>query len=108
MELRVGKEPKDFSETILRMLTRLNLASNEFISRQYDHEVQGGSVIKPLQGSGRVNGDASVFKPVLSSRKAVVLSSGIAPYYSNIDPYKMAAAAVDMAVRDPVVAGATL
>ena len=107
-ELRTGKEPKDFSETILRMLTRLNLASNEFISRQYDHEVQSGSVIKPLQGAGRVNGDAAVFKPLLSSQKAVVLSSGVTPYYSNIDPYKMAACAVDTAIRNAVAAGATL
>ncbi|OGG43362.1 phosphoribosylformylglycinamidine synthase II [Candidatus Kaiserbacteria bacterium RIFCSPHIGHO2_01_FULL_48_10] len=101
-------EQKDYSETIFKMLGQSNIASNEFISRQYDHEVQGGSVIKPLQGSGRVNGDASVFKPVLSSRKAVVLSSGIAPYYSNIDPYKMAAVTVDTAVRNAIVAGANL
>ncbi len=108
MELRTEKEPKNFSHLILKLIARHNLSSHEFISRQFDHEVHGGSVIKPLQGAGRVNGDAAVFKPVLSSQKAVVLASGVAPYYTNIDPYKMAAAAVDTAIRNAVAAGATL
>lgn len=96
----------DYKEDILNLIGSQNLASNEFISRQYDHEVQGGSVIKPLQGQGRVNGSTSVFKPLLGEKKAVVMSQGINPSYSDYDTYNMAASAVDTAIRNAVAAGA--
>ncbi len=98
----------DLTESLHQMLSRQNIASFEFISQQYDHEVQGGSVIKPLQGRGRVNGDATVMKPKLDSDKAVVLSQGINPSYSEIDTYNMAACAIDTAIRNSVAAGADL
>ncbi len=99
---------EDLTQSLHSMLERYNIASFEFISQQYDHEVQGGSVIKPLQGRGRVNGDATVTRPVLSSRKGVVISQGINPSYSDIDTYNMAAAAIDTAVRNAVAAGTKL
>jgi len=99
---------EDLTDSFHSMLGRLNITSFEFISQQYDHEVQGGSVIKPLQGRGRVNGDAAVTRPLLSSQKAVVISQGINPTYSDIDTYHMAAAAIDTAIRNAVVAGASL
>ena len=107
------EEPKipildDLTATLHSMLGRLNIASFEFISEQYDHEVQGGSVIKPLQGRGRVNGDAAVTRPLLDSRKAVVTSQGINPNYGDIDTYHMAAAAIDTAIRNAVATGANL
>ncbi len=102
------KQPEDFSETVFKMLARFNLASHEFLARQFDHEVQSGSVIKPVQGAGRVTGDASVFRPRLDSTRAVVLTSALTPYYSNIDPYNMAASAIDNAIRNAVAAGASL
>lgn len=98
----------DLTNSLHSMLKRKNIASNEFISQQYDHEVQGGSVIKPLQGKGRVNGDATVVRPRLNSKKALVLSQGINPSYSQIDTYHMAACAIDTAVRNSVAAGADL
>jgi len=98
----------ELTDSLHGMLKRQNIASFEFISQQYDHEVQGGSVIKPLQGRGRVNGDATVVKPRLDSDKAVVLSQGLNPSYSEIDTYNMAACAIDSAVRNAVVAGADL
>ncbi len=91
---------------VVAMAGRLNTASFEFISSQYDHEVQAGSVIKPLQGPGRVNGAASVFRPVLSSNRGVALSQGLYPSYSELDPYRMAACAIDTAVRNAIAAGA--
>lgn len=100
--------PKDFSQPLLRMLSSLNIASNEFLARQFDHEVQGGSVIKPLQGRGRVTGDVSVFRPLLSSPKGVVLGSALTPHYSPIDPYRMAATAIDTAIRNAIATGANL
>ncbi|HLD05575.1 MAG TPA: AIR synthase-related protein [Candidatus Nanoarchaeia archaeon] len=99
---------KDFTKLFLQLLGRLNMASYEFISMQYDHEVQAGSVIKPLQGRGRVNGDATITRPVLSSKRGVVLSQGINPTYSDIDTYHMAACAIDTAIRNAIAIGASL
>ena len=107
------KEPNipsldDLTETFHSMLERLNIASHEFISKQYDHEVQGGSVLKPLQGKGRVCASATITKPLLNSNKGVVISQGINPSYSEIDTYHMAACAIDTAVRNAVTVGADL
>ena len=102
------EELDDLTGTLYKMLARQNIASFEFISMQYDHEVQGGSVLKPLQGRGRVNADTTVTRPVLDSNKAVIMSQGINPKYSDIDTYHMAACAIDTAVRNAVAAGANL
>lgn len=98
--------PEDLNDTMLKMISRNNLASKEFISMQYDHEVQAGSVIKPLIGKGRVNGTASVTAPVLGSKKGVVASQGINPRYSDLDTYHMGTAAIDTAIRNAVAVGA--
>ena len=102
------KKGKNENENLLKMLNRLNLASFAFISQQYDHEVQAGSVIKPLTGQGRVNSEATVIRPVPESHKGVVLSQGINPVYGRIDCYWMAGAAIDSAIRKAVAAGATM
>ena len=98
----------NLTDSLLTMLKRQNITSFEFISQQYDHEVQGGSVIKPLQGRGRVNGEATVIKPRLDSNKAIVLSQGLNPLYSDVDPYNMAACAIDTAIRNAIATGADL
>lgn len=98
-------EPENYEQALIDMLGRLNICSKEFISTQYDHNVQGSAVLGPLQGKGRVYADASVTRPVLSSPKGVVLSQGLFPRYSDIDTGAMAAAGVDMAVRNAVAAG---
>lgn len=98
----------NLTDSLHSMLGRQNITSFEFISQQYDHEVQGGSVVKPLQGRGRVNGDATVVKPVLNSKRAIVLSHALNPSYSEIDTYHMAACAVDSAVRNSIAVGANL
>ena len=97
---------KNYSKEILKLLSRLNISSFEFITRQYDHEVQAGSVLKPLQGAGRINAEATVTRPVLNSKKGVVLSSALYPALSEADPYRMAANSIDGAVRAAVAAGA--
>ncbi|MCL1833000.1 MAG: AIR synthase-related protein [Leptospirales bacterium] len=101
-------EPKDYNEIFHDMIARLNICSFEFISTQYDHEVQGNSVIKPIQGKGRVNSNVSVIRPLLDSWKGVVLSQGLYPSYSDIDAYWMAACSIDTAVRNAVSAGASM
>jgi len=99
---------KNLTSTLKAMLRRQNIASFQFISQQYDHEVQGGSVIKPLQGRGLINGDATVIRPVLSSNKGVALSHGLNPSYSRIDTYHMAACSIDTAIRNLVSLGVDL
>src|SRR3989344_8756069 len=86
----------------------MNLRSFAFISQQYDHEVQASSVLKPLSGPGRINTDAQVFRPVLSSSKGVVLTEALYPSYSDISTYHMAASALDTAVRNTIACGGKL
>jgi phosphoribosylformylglycinamidine synthase subunit PurSL len=88
------------------LLSRLDIASKESIIRQYDHEVKGGSVVKPLVG--RTNdgpGDAAVLRPILESFEGIVVSNGICPRYSDIDAYGMIACAIDEAIRNNVAVG---
>jgi phosphoribosylformylglycinamidine synthase len=96
--------------TIERLLTALahpNVASKHWIIRQYDHEVQGGSVIKPLVGPMQLGpADASVIRPKLGSNKGVVVSCGLRPDIE--DAYQMALSAIDEAIRNAVCVGAKL
>ena len=85
-----------------------NVSGFSFISEQYDHEVQASSVLKPLSGRGRINTEAQVFRPILSSDKGVVLTSGLYPSYSLINTYHMAACAIDTAIRNAICVGASL
>lgn len=95
------------NDSLLAILSSLNVASKESIIRQYDHEVQGGSAIKPLVGVQCDGpGDAAVIRPVLSSRRGIVISCGMNPRYGDFDPYHMAASAIDEAVRNCVAVGA--
>ncbi len=89
------------------ILGRPNVASKEYWVRQYDHEVQAGSVVKPLCGPhGDGPSDGSVIMPVLGSSRAVAVTHGICPRYSDADTYNMAACALDEAVRNAISVGA--
>jgi phosphoribosylformylglycinamidine synthase len=110
---RTFSEPKRLKLTnatsyVAKLLARENIGSTEFVSKQYDHEVQTGSVLKPTQGRGRVSVDTEVFRPVPTSPRAVVLTSALYPAYSRIDTYTMAAQSIDAAVRQAIVSGGTL
>ncbi|MEK7106959.1 MAG: AIR synthase related protein, partial [Patescibacteria group bacterium] len=94
-------------DSLLKLLARPNIGSTSFISQQYDHEVQGNSVTKPLQGKGRVNADSAVLQPLPNSSRGVVLAHGYLPWYSAVDTYKMAAASIDTAIRNAICAGAS-
>lgn len=95
-------------ELFLKILDSHNNCGFEFLSQQYDHEVQASSVIKPLQGKGKVNGTASVIKPLTESSKGVVMTQVILPRLSNINTYDMAACTIDTAIRNAVAAGANI
>ena len=95
----------DFTARLLRTLAHPNVASKHWVIRQYDHEVQGGSVIKPLVGPLQIGpSDASVVRPKLTSHRGVAIGCGLTP--SVADPYDMAVAAIDEAVRNVVCVGA--
>ena len=97
----------DHGETLRKLLGSLNIASKEWVIRQYDHEVQGGSVIKPLTGVANDGpSDAAVLRPVLSSRQGIAVACGMNPRLGELDPYHMAASAIDEAVRNCVAVGA--
>lgn len=97
---------KDAGKVIHRLLAHPNIASKKWIVRQYDHEVQGGSVVKPFVGFNQAGpSDACVFRPRFDSPKGVVVSNGFNPSYGDIDPYWMAAAAIDEALRNLVAVG---
>ena len=99
--------PEDFTDVLKKILSAYSVASKEWIIRQYDHEVQGASVIKPLVGVLEDGpGDAAVITPVLGSTAGVAIGCGINPRYGDLDPYWMAAAAMDEAVRNVVAVGA--
>ncbi|MBI2805442.1 MAG: phosphoribosylformylglycinamidine synthase subunit PurL [Planctomycetes bacterium] len=100
-------EKPDFNRVLLDILGRYNVCSKEWIIRQYDHEVQGGSVIKPLVGVGNDGpGDAAVVTPVLGSWRGLAIGNGICPQLGDLDPYLMACHAIDEAVRNVVAVGA--
>jgi phosphoribosylformylglycinamidine synthase len=96
----------NYNDDLLAVLGSYNVASKEWVIRQYDHEVQGASVIKPLTGADNDGpSDAAVVRPKLTSEKGLAISCGMNPCYGDIDPYWMAFAAIDEAVRNIVCVG---
>lgn len=103
----ISARSDDFTADLKQILSSLNVASKEWVIRQYDHEVQAGSVIKPLVGIQNDGpGDAAVVRPRLDTRRGVVISNGMNPYYGDFDTYHMAASGIDEAIRNCVAVGA--
>jgi phosphoribosylformylglycinamidine synthase subunit PurSL len=98
----------NIKETLLNFLSNPNIASKASVVRIYDHEVQGGTVIKPLTGiEADAPSDATVIKPIgTKGTKGIVLSNGINPEYGKRDAYKMAWSVMDEAIRNAVAVGA--
>lgn len=96
-----------YDEALKTILASGNVCSKESIIRQYDHEVQAGSVVKPLVGVNEDGpSDAAVIRPDLQSKRGLVIACGMNPAYGGFDPYWMAAAAIDEAMRNCVAVGA--
>ena len=96
----------DFNGVLKKLVAHPNIASKKWVVRQYDHEVQGGSVIKPFVGAEHDGpSDAAVHRPLLDSWKGFAVSNGINPLYGTIDPYWMAANAIDEALRNLAAVG---
>ncbi|MHC4124366.1 MAG: phosphoribosylformylglycinamidine synthase subunit PurL, partial [Planctomycetota bacterium] len=102
----VPPEKNNYNDELLGILGCYNVASKEWVIRQYDHEVQGNSVIKPLTGVDNDGpSDAAVIRPKYDSDKGLEISCGMNPLYGDIDPYRMALAGIDEAIRNLVCVG---
>lgn len=99
-------EQDNLTKKLLECLSHYNVCSKEWVIRQYDHEVQGASIIKPLVGINCDGpSDASVISPKLDSKKGIAISNGVNFRYGMIDPFWMAASCIDEAVRQIVAVG---
>jgi phosphoribosylformylglycinamidine synthase len=98
----------DLTPALLRLLAHPDVASKEAVIRRYDHEVRGATVVKPLVGLANDGpSDAAVLRPMeTSGSRGLALGCGINPHYGQIDPYAMAWAAVDEALRNVIAVGA--
>ncbi|SIN88449.1 phosphoribosylformylglycinamidine synthase subunit II [Singulisphaera sp. GP187] len=97
----------DYTSDLARIMESWDVCSKEWIVRQYDHEVQARTVVKPLVGvQDDGPGDASVVLPVRGSTRGLAVSCGINPRYGRLDPYAMAGCVIDEAIRNCVAVGA--
>jgi phosphoribosylformylglycinamidine synthase II len=103
---KVDESVSTDSGRLLRALGEYGTASKEWVIRQYDHEVQGRSVIKPLVGPQSGPSDAAVLRPRYESPRGIALGCGLCPELGDVDPYWMAIAAVDEALRNVICVGA--
>ena len=104
---------ENHGDILKKLLARPNVCSKEWVIRQYDHEVQGQTALKPLQGRNSGPGDACVIWPNIGneshiSYKGFAVSCGLNPEYGKIDAYWMAASAIDEALRNIVSSGGCL
>lgn len=98
-------KPENLTDVLMCLLASPNIASRESVIRTYDHEVKGNTVLKPLHGEYGGPNDAAVLKPLKNSWRGIAISCGMNPSYGRIDPYWMAASAIDEAIRNNVAVG---
>ena len=98
----------DLNDTLKKLLAHPNIASKEWVIRQYDHEVRGNTVIKPLQGKLglQTHGDSTVLKPLENSFRGLAVTANINPRFMERDPYWGACSAIDETCRNLVSVGA--
>lgn len=98
----------DLNKILKELLSLPNIASKEWVIRQYDHEVRGNTVIKPLQGklAFQTHGDSTVLKPLEDSFRGLAVTANVNPRFMERDPYWGACSAVDETCRNLVSIGA--
>jgi phosphoribosylformylglycinamidine synthase len=100
--------PEVLTSLLTDALSDPNVASKEDIVRTYDHEVRGGTVVRPFCGPAADGPtDAAVCKPLGTWHhdQAFSLGIGINPRLGRVDPHAMAIAVVDEAIRNAVAVG---
>lgn len=96
----------DLSKQLDEILADFAICSRAPIIREYDHEVQGNTLLKPLAGAkGDAPQDGSVIA-INGSEKAMAMSLAILPEWGKIAPLEMGAACVDECVRQLILTGA--
>ncbi len=110
--IREGEDP-DFEmppmdETLLNILSSYNVSSRDWVVHQYDYEVRGATVVKPLHGrmALKSHSDAAVIKPLEDSFRGLAIASDVNPFYTSMNPYWGAASAIDEACRNLAAVGA--
>ncbi len=99
----------DYNSILLQLLSSLNICSRENVIRQFDHEVKGKTILKPLMGSlGLAPQDAAVMRVNFNNYEGIAVSNGILPRYGDIDAYEMSAGAFDEAMRQIISVGGVL
>jgi phosphoribosylformylglycinamidine synthase len=102
-------ENLDYADILVRLMGSLNICSRENVIRQYDHEVKGKTIIKPLMGpTCQAPQDAAVMRLGFESYEGIAISNGIVPRYGDINAYDMSAGAFDEAVRQIIAVGGKL
>ncbi|MBI5779503.1 MAG: phosphoribosylformylglycinamidine synthase subunit PurL [Planctomycetes bacterium] len=110
------KKKVKLGQALKQILGMPNVCSKEWVIRQYDHEVQGASALKSMQGVNNDGpGDGCVTRPMpdspssceqgLGSYRGFVIANGMSPKFGDLDPYAMAASAIDEALRNIVASG---
>ncbi|QLH75060.1 MAG: phosphoribosylformylglycinamidine synthase subunit PurL [Methanomassiliicoccales archaeon] len=101
------KLPSEFDDILLRLLSDPNIASKEWAVRQYDHEVRGSTIVKPLAGRMNLRGpsDATVLKPLPNSFRGLAVAVGVNPWFTSLDPYRGGATSIDEACRNIAAVG---
>jgi phosphoribosylformylglycinamidine synthase II len=105
-ELTWSLDQADLGSVLLELLGAADVASKEWIIRQYDHEVQGQSVLKPLLGPAAGPADATVIRGALGRPRGIVLGVGLRHHLGPLDPYQMAVGGIIEAVANCIAAGA--
>lgn len=98
----------DLNKSLKGLLGQINIASKEWVIRQYDHEVRGNTVIKPLQGkiNFESHGDSTVLKPLENSFRGLAVTANINPRFMEKNAYWGAFSAIDETCRNLVAVGA--
>ena len=94
------------STDLKMVLSDFAVVSREPIIREYDHEVQGNTVLKPLAGAaGDAPQDGAVIR-IDGSKRLLSLSLSLLPEWGKTDPHAMALACMDECVRQLILTGA--
>jgi len=91
-------EPKNYDETLLKLLGSPSICSKKWVYEQYDHMVQTNTIVLP--GS-----DASVLR-LKRTNKAIAATTDCNSRYCFLNPYRGAQIAVAEAARNLVCSGA--
>lgn len=97
-DLESLEKPKDLESAFKKVISSLNVASKEWVYKQYDHMVRTNTVVLP--GS-----DAAVIR-VKDTDKGIALTSDCNPRFVYLDPYKGGKIAVSEAARNIACSGA--